>query len=65
MAKRGPKGPRPTTEPRRTLSARVPADLADWVDAEAERLALTRSELIETALRDRQARGIHTDHTED
>jgi len=55
-AKRGPKGPRPDTIPRRIVSAKVPLDLADWTDAEAERLDLSRSQLIEHALRERQQR---------
>lgn len=58
-AKRGPKGPRPDTIPRRVVSAKVPLDLADWADAEAERLELSRSQLIERALRERQQRGEH------
>jgi len=49
-AKRGPKGARPDTIPRRIVSAKVPLDLADWADEEAKRLELSRSQIIERAL---------------
>jgi hypothetical protein len=60
----GPK-PDPNARPTAVVTARVDRELADWLDAEAAATERTRSELIEAALRDRQARGIHTDHAED
>jgi hypothetical protein len=56
----GPK-PDPNRRPTAVVTARVDRDLADWLDAEAQALERTRSELIETALRDAQQRGQHTD----
>jgi hypothetical protein len=52
----GPK-PDPNRRPTAVVTARVDADLAAWLDQEATALGRSRSELIETALRDAQQRG--------
>jgi hypothetical protein len=57
--KPGPK-PDPDRRPTTVVTARVDRELADWLDAEAEALERSRSELIEAALRDAQQRGGHT-----
>jgi hypothetical protein len=58
--KPGPK-PSPDTRPTTVVTARIDRDLADWLDAEAQALERSRSELIEAALRDAQQRGRHTE----
>ena len=47
----------PPNRRRRPLSVRLPPDLIDWLDEQTEEIGLSRAQIVERALRERQMRG--------